>query len=671
MTREQAKQEIRENWRKIISGMTAPAKSRVNGETSYICPLCGHGTHGDGLTFNPKSPGRNGLKCMGCQFSGDIIDLYRRVTGADFPTAMKELAQQIGVTIDPYQGEKENAPEPTRQKDQQPAPPAEPEPDFTAFIAETQACLTETDYWKQRGLSEGTARRFGLGYCANWRHPKAPDTVPTSPRLIIPTSRHSYLARDTRAELTEEQKRYSKSKAGSVHILNLNAIRTTNKPIFVVEGELDALSVIEVGGEALALGSVSNVGKLLEAVKGKKPAQPLVIALDNDEAGEKAEKELAGGLDALGITYYRINPAGKYKDANEALVKNRPNLTSIVAAVNDAPDLGVLVADMRRKEYIGQNSAAAHLQDFINGVAASADTPAIKTGFNHLDTVLDGGLFPGLYVLGAITSLGKTSFALQISDNVARAGQDVLIISLEMARSELMAKSISRHTLQRVMTTGGDVKNAKTTRGITAGARYSRYSNTERNLIQDAIRDYAEYADHIFILEGIGDIGATQIRETVRRHREATGKVPVIVVDYLQILAPYNDRATDKQNTDKAVLELKRLSRDMRTPVIAISSLNRDNYSTRINLAAYKESGAVEYSSDVLLGLQYAGTGGSGFDAEAAATKNPREIELVILKNRNGRKGDVVKMEYYPMFNYFKETGVEQRTYRRQTAKRI
>ena len=87
------------------------------------------------------------------------------------------------------------------------------------------------------------------------------------------------------------------------------------------------------------------------------------------------------------------------------------------------------------------------------------------------------------------------------------------------------------------------------------------------------------------------------------------GNAPVVVIDYLQILAPHNDRATDKQNTDKAVMELKRISRDYKTAVIGISSLNRQSYDEPISMKAFKESGAVEYSSDVLIGLQLEGVG--------------------------------------------------------------
>ena len=75
-------------------------------------------------------------------------------------------------------------------------------------------------------------------------------------------------------------------------------------------------------------------------------------------------------------------------------------------------------------------------------------------------------------------------------------------------------------------------------------------------------------------------------------------------------------------------------------------------------MEAFKESGAVEYSSDILIGLQLAGPKGKEFDVNVEKKKNPRNIELIILKNRNGRTGDKLTYEYYPLFNYFKEANI-------------
>ncbi len=129
-----------------------------------------------------------------------------------------------------------------------------------------------------------------------------------------------------------------------------------------------------------------------------------------------------------------------------------------------------------------------------------------------------------------------------------------------------------------------------------------------------------------------------------------------MIVDYLQILSPKNEKWTDKQNTDNAILTFKRLSRDYKIPVIVISSFNRENYSVRVSMQAFKESGAIEYSTDVLIGLQLKGVGNKNFDIDQAKSKNPREVEAVILKNRNGRTGGKIGFDFYAMFNYFAES---------------
>ena len=535
-------------------------------------------------------------------------------------------------------------------KNEQQTQKNEQEPDYTAFFKEAHQRIKETDYPQRRGLSEAVINRFMLGFIENWTHPKAPN-APASPRLIIPTSKHSYLARDTRTELTAEQKKYSKSKVGTVRIFNSKSLQTATKPIFIVEGEIDALSIIEAGGEAIATGSTANRRALLKLLESRKPAHPLIIAMDNDKAGQEASEELTEALKGLKIPFYRINPYGEHTDANEALIANRDVLA---AAVESAERIEEEALQAEREAY-KQTNTATHLQSFINGIADSVNTPYIPTGFDKLDSVLDGGLYEGLYIIGAISSLGKTTLVTQITDQISQSGMDVLIFSLEMARNEIIAKSISRHTIISILQSGGDVRNAKTTRGITTGKKYANYDNTERELINSSIRAYGEYAGNIYISEGIGDIGAAQVRKTVRKHILFTGKRPVVVIDYLQILAPHNERMTDKQNTDKAVMELKRISRDYKIPVLAISSFNRANYKEAVTMEAFKESGAVEYSSDILIGLQLAGAGKKDFDANTEKKKNPRTVELVILKNRNGATGDKIPYEYYPLFNYFKE----------------
>lgn len=655
MDRQEAREQLKDYLREYVESVT----SKSRGADMYVCPLCGSGSgaHGTGA-FSIKDG--TSWKCFRCNAGGDIFDLYGAINNtADHNAQLQGVAELYGVKVDGYGASAQEDFSPAYQNQPKAernthttAYTQEQETDYTGFFLQANRAVEQTDYWAKRGLSRETVDRFKLGFVAEWKHPKAPE-APATPRLIIPTSRGSYLARDTRdpATIPAEQQGYTKSKVGHIQLFNKRALQEADKPIFVVEGELDALSIIEVGGVAIALGTTAKSKALVELAKAQAPVQPLIIALDNDEVGQKASRELTERLRALNIPCYDFNPCGPYKDANEALQRDREGFTVAVAEAETLQD----EAEQAKKDSYLKTSTVNYLESFIDGIAASVDTPYISTGFSRLDSVLDGGLYEGLYIVGAISSLGKTTLIVQICDQIAQAGHDVLIFSLEMARTELMAKSISRHTLQTVLATGGDIRNAKTARGITTGKRYGGYSQAERQLITSSLLEYGKYAQNIYISEGVGDIGVGQIRETVRQHILYTGKTPIVAVDYLQILAPSNERATDKQNMDKAVLELKRISRDYKTPVIGLSSFNRTNYKEAVLMEAFKESGAIEYSSDILIGLQLAGAGEKDFDVNEAKRKDPREVELVILKNRNGRTGDKLCFSFYPLFNYFKE----------------
>ncbi len=150
-----------------------------------------------------------------------------------------------------------------------------------------------------------------------------------------------------------------------------------------------------------------------------------------------------------------------------------------------------------------------------------------------------------------------------------------------------------------------------------------------------------------------------EIRKQVEEHIRITKRNPVILIDYLQIISPHDKKATDKQNTDKAVIELKRISRDYKIPVFAVSSFNRENYKNPVSMTSFKESGAIEYSSDVLIGLQLEGTGTKDFDVEEAKKQYPRRIEARIIKNRNGKAGVSISYNYYPKFNHFEELSID------------
>ena len=311
------------------------------------------------------------------------------------------------------------------------------------------------------------------------------------------------------------------------------------------------------------------------------------------------------------------------------------------------------------------SSAGAGLDAFLVRNRKRASMPLTSTGLAAVDTALGGGLYPGLTIIGALSSLGKTTFALQVADHVAASGKrPVIVFSLEQGADELTAKSLSRITRLQGGPSGGI--NALKARGLG-----DALTLTEEGALDRAIATYREEARNLWIYEGVGNLNTRDIRRKVEAHLQAFPdlEAPLVVVDYLQVIAPDSDRLSDKQAVDRAVTALKQLARDTDTPILAVSSLNRASYSGPVTMAAFKESGAIEYGSDVLLGIQPQGLqDGEGAAALAANNRKvkehrgalERDVEVVVLKNRNGRVGEVAALTFEPVFSLFRErTGAE------------
>ncbi|HQL17465.1 MAG TPA: bifunctional DNA primase/helicase, partial [Rectinema sp.] len=446
----------------------------------------------------------------------------------------------------------------------------------------------------------------------------------------------------------EAQDKQRIRKRGSSLLFNAQALKEDKGPIVIVEGEIDALSVIDAGGVAVGLGSLANRRQLIEAVEKSRPQQRLIISLDNDPAGKAGTEDIARDLTRMGVQHTVFNVSGAWHDPNEALTKDRE------AFINKIANLVNVDTEALELEQQAYQTASNfhHLLGFMESI--DTDTPFIPTGFNKLDKVMGDGLYEGLYIVGAVPSLGKTAFTLQMADQMAESGQDVLMICLEMSRNEMIARTLSRLTLLYALNHKLDAKKIpKTGRDITTRSRYDNYDHEESKAISQAITDYERFAKHIYIIESLGEIKASEIRDLVRKHILFTGNRPVVIVDYLQILSPADPRASDKSNMDTAVKELKHISRDYKIPVLAISSLNRKSYDEEITFEAFKESGAIEYGSDVLMGLFYQG---EDKEQRRAEKKQPvRQVKLVVLKNRHGDVGQEVVYSFYPKYGYFKE----------------
>ena len=280
--------------------------------------------------------------------------------------------------------------------------------------------------------------------------------------------------------------------------------------------------------------------------------------------------------------------------------------------------------------------------------------PRYATGFEALDKELGGGFTPGLHCVGAISSLGKSTLVMQMAEHIART-TPVLIFSLEMKRIDLVAKNISRHTFTGLKTRE-DFRLAKTSDMLLTENIVSKFSDQEWNIIQRASDECDAFMQNTTVIEGgANPLSVLDITNYVTNWISIYNQIPVVIVDYLQILAAAEPRATDKQNVDYNLKFLKSLADSRNVPLILISSFNRENYNIPVSFRAFKDSGNLEYSCETVLGLQLKGVGESEFDADKAKAKYPREVELKILKQRYGQVGQTIDFEFYTRYNFFRE----------------
>lgn len=194
---------------------------------------------------------------------------------------------------------------------------------FAAYLKQCKSQVGNTDYFALRGISREVVEKFSLGYDdkfdASYDHNTGEGIVWRA--AIIPYSDFAYMARNTDL--------YSKDriiKRGKAEIFNAAALNQPG-PVFVTEGEFDALSLETLGYNALSLGGVSNVRSLLEKIQESNGRSRIFyLCLDNDDPGFGACQQLMEGLKQMQIPYKRINISFPYKDPNEALVKDRQGL---------------------------------------------------------------------------------------------------------------------------------------------------------------------------------------------------------------------------------------------------------------------------------------------------------------------------------------------------------
>ena len=648
---------------------------------SYVCPVCGSGSNANRTSAVAFKGGR--FHCFSCGTAGDVFDLAGIVCKTEDKREQAEaVARWAGMDLGPYRngGAKVVRPDKPKQDGQ---------PTLKA-ISDTVRANRERDalrmvkwrenidrpeaaaYLESRGWTVDEARSCGLGF-----NPDAPFY-----KLIIPWKGTPgyHIDRDTTGRAMHKYFKHQTKELGEQPLYNADALRPgaerKGNAVFIVEGVMDALALERAGYEAIALGGTSDShGNLRAALTGLADTErPVVfIGLDNDKAGNDGAVRLMeqlrdAGVERVEYAYVWNFDTGKRENGKEVHCKDWDEIAADYGADRLMRFADSIVGDeaeewaKRAEERYRAALKSMHILDPVEtmqGIYRLDDcVEPLSTGVAGLDAVLDGGIRPGVTVVGAISSMGKTTLTLQIADYMAAHGRPVLFVTIEQSAKELVSKSLSR--LMR------DHGYAVPDRAI-RGAERRSWGEAQNTAFWDACTEYAtDVNGRMQILEGTEQPSVADIEAVARRMAEHDGIPPVVFIDYLQLMRPHDERMSDKQATDYNVMKLRHMAKELKTPVVVVSSLNRSSYKGTIELASFKESGAIEYGSDLLLGLQPADMADrikdrpSGQKEEARAdeivraTKESltRELEIVVLKNRSGRvPSHGIPVTYVPVSN--------------------
>ncbi len=643
-----------------------------NNRKMYACPYCdsGHGTNDNSTGAFSVDMKTYRFKCFSCNRTGDLFDLIGQVE------KIGNFTDQVNRAVSLYGTE----PAETVQHDQishgniHTGMTEEQKEVVKEYIRQCRNNSDKTEYFHQRGLSDSIVQRFSLGYDEQNR------------LITIPYGTGTYYI--TRKIDEKAYRKPSTETHGTEPVFNQSALyNAENLPVFVCEGAMDALSVMSAGGVAVATGGTSH-GNLLQAIKEKRPDTTLIICYDNDEAGRKGSEKLSQDLTELNIPHVIASyPADTAcKDVNDLL---REDVQDYLSQTGKTAYAGEQISHVRTEKFVrdmlenartqaniqenqmSNESKTDHKTDEVQLAIQSSNvleyitnqgfrddlerfrkTSSKETGFPKLDQET-GGLYSGLYIVGAVSSLGKTTFIHQMADQMAEKGETILYFSMEQSRAEMVSKSISRQ-IAKTYGANSDISSLKIRKGK-AG---------DDGKVYEAMMKYQKYAERVNIVQTGFSSDISFIEKVTNTFIQAKGVTPIVIIDYLQII-DIEGNMTDRQRIDNIIKKLKKIQLQHGLTMIVISSLNRSNYTTAIDFESFKESGLIEYSADVVWGLQLEAIHEAENNdkvserreiLQKAKADTPRKIELVCLKNRYGISNFTKSFEYYPQCDYFMES---------------
>ena len=372
---------------------------------------------------------------------------------------------------------------------------------------------------------------------------------------------------------------------------------------------------------------------LVELYANGKPTDPIVLA---------EELKRRGILEAVGDRAYVISLAGTVPNPRNIrhyaqIVRDMAFRRNLIDVGYEVTGLGYDIADETGEVYdkaegavfaLGKRMRRGRLTRISEPLiesfnrmeearARGSRITGVETGFTRFDHLTAGLQRSNLIVVGGRTSMGKTTFALNIAMHAAlSAGTGILIFSLEMSKVELSERLLCTHA----KIDSGDY-------------RTGRISDDR---FVDIVTSTGILSNAPIFIDDTGDVTMLEMRSKARQ-LIARENIGLIIVDYIQLMHIPGFREGRVQEVSRIARDLKVLAMELEIPVIAVSQLRRPpatvSKEKRPNLEDLRESGAIEQNADLVV-LIY-----------RPEMDDPRDLELRgiaeinLAKHRNGETG--------------------------------
>lgn len=423
-------------------------------------------------------------------------------------------------------------------------------------------------------------------------------------------------------------------------------------PPHSLEAEQSVLGSLLTDGEALM--KVTDVLKtdhfyrkahqtvyetILEVAEKGEPADLITVSEELKKAGNL---DAIGGLDYLSelasaipttsnVLYYAKIVAEKAMlrsliRAGGQIVSSAFEEGNEISAILDKAGQIIFEVAQKRTSHALQpikpilHSTFEHIEDRHHNFQEGIFFSGIPSGFSDLDELTAGFQKSELIIIAARPSMGKTSFALNIAENVAISARiPVAVFSIEMAKEQLV---------MRMLSANANIDAHRLRTGNMRDEDWKRLGTASGKLSEAPI-----------YIDDSGLVTVMDIRNKARRLRMEEPNLGLIIIDYLQLMQGHRSTESRQQEISEISRGLKTLARELDVPVIALSQLSRAveaRQNKRPMLSDLRESGSIEQDADVVMFIyrdEY-------YNPE---TEDKFKAEIIIAKQRNGPT-DTVKL---------------------------